>query len=92
MTDKVFNDVVWAAEPGEVVMHQRKEEVWHVTKRLIDWDKNVKHYELWDATHTRCDYVYEEDFKDLFKTTDVVVKCGRKPIVRLDGRLLDGEL
>lgn len=68
------------AEHGEVLLHKREREIYHVTDRYWDVDhENAEHpawgrrYRLQDETHTTEQYWCEEDLVDCFLKIGEVV-------------------
>ena len=74
---------------GEVIQRKNNGDLWHVCERLHNVDTGKNRYRVWDDTHTRDDYWMEEDIREVFVKTDVVVMHSRKPKHVLDGRLYD---
>ena len=81
MTDK---SEFWAEE-GEVLLHKRTRELYHVTLRLWDVDHEnsdypewARHYCLYDDRHTSKQYWPEEDLVDCFMKIGQIVSG--KPI------------
>lgn len=79
----------WWVQLGAVLQHEKTGELHHVTSRLYDVDLDVGRYELEDDTHTTREFWCEEDMRDCFKVTDVILTPHIKPLQRLDGRLYD---
>jgi len=77
-------DDFWA-EGGEVLLHKRTRELWHVTLRLRDvdhdapeWPQWARYYRLEDDSHTTQAHWSEEDLSECFQKIGVVVD--KKPI------------
>lgn len=65
-------DEFWA-EKGEVLLHKRTRELYHVTRRMWDVDHDTPDYPEWgryyrleDDTHTTEQHWSEEDLVDCF--------------------------
>jgi hypothetical protein len=74
-----MSDEFWA-EDGEVLLHKRTREIWHVCMRLRDVDHDVPEYPEWaryyrlqDDTHTAEQYWAEEDLEDCFMKIGEVI-------------------
>ena len=76
-------------EEGEVIQRKNNGDLWHVSRRLFDVDSGDRMYHVWDDTHTSDDYWHEDDARDVFERTDVIVQHSKKPKHVIDGRLYE---